>query len=232
MSGELVSKSVPDAIQALRAMGDDLDSAKTFDEIRAVKRKAEALKHFFEEVERVRGVAELIVILAERRIGEELAKMPKARPGRRRKIGNNELPIFPATQVELVGSRMAASRLKRLAAAPEEKVRSAVEAIVASGKSATVTAVLREVEAPKVKRQGVSTSQRAVIEAGSAAAVDVRRYVVELTPEIDTSLGSWIAERVGDVVSPEEAIRLIVEREVRRGVPPRPPRPSQRSASG
>jgi hypothetical protein len=70
MSKELVGvpKSVPTAIAALKAMERDLSSVKKFDEIRSIERRAEVLKHLFDEVEWVRDQAELMVILAKRRI--------------------------------------------------------------------------------------------------------------------------------------------------------------------
>jgi hypothetical protein len=179
------------------------------------------LKHLFEEVERVRGHAELVVILAQHRIGQELANTPKASAGRPRKMRKGELPISSPTRSELVGSTMAASRLQRLAAVPKETVTSVVERIVAEGKSATVTAVLRAIGPSKPKTKHLDGT-------GSKAQAAVFRASIEWPAELRDLLDAWIARQAGKL-SHADAIRQIVEGVLR--APPRPPRPPSLSTS-
>ena len=90
MTGPLVisKKFVPGAVGAIKyliAMERQIESAKTFTNIRKIENEAEALKALFGEVDEVRRQAEWTILLAKQRIGAELRKVPKA-SGRPSKI--------------------------------------------------------------------------------------------------------------------------------------------------
>jgi hypothetical protein len=77
--------TIPQAIAALVSMEAQLDSAKSYTEIRKIAQAAEALKVLFRHVAEVKNKAELVVLAANQRIGEELEAIPKA-SGRPKKI--------------------------------------------------------------------------------------------------------------------------------------------------
>jgi hypothetical protein len=54
----------------------DVDAAKTYVAIRRVERRAQALKVLYAEYEEVRRDAERVILLARRRVGEELTLAP------------------------------------------------------------------------------------------------------------------------------------------------------------
>jgi hypothetical protein len=70
--------SVPGALRALAAMEKQLTAAKTYEALRRIEREANALKFLMGHVAEVKTKAEDTVLLVNHRIGEELAKVPKA----------------------------------------------------------------------------------------------------------------------------------------------------------
>ena len=83
-----VRKLVPTvslALKTLAAMERQLTTAKTYDEIRRVIKEATALKVLINDVAEVKEAAENAILLGNKRIAEELRKVPKA-SGRPAKI--------------------------------------------------------------------------------------------------------------------------------------------------
>ena len=70
--------SIPAAIKALAAMEHQLSQTSTYDEIRKLVDQAEALKLLFSDIDIVKAEAEDVILAAGARIGEEIAKVPKA----------------------------------------------------------------------------------------------------------------------------------------------------------
>jgi hypothetical protein len=80
---------------------------------------------------RAEGGGQKVVVKCGRMIGLRLKEAPKARAGRPQKIGNFSLPITdrPATLEQMVGSKMKAHRLKKLADHTENEIEEVVEAL-------------------------------------------------------------------------------------------------------
>ncbi len=79
-----VRKLVPTISQALTtlaAMERQLTIAKTYDDIRRVIKEATALKILMNDVAEVKMAAEDAILLGNKRIAEELQKVPKAKGG-------------------------------------------------------------------------------------------------------------------------------------------------------
>jgi hypothetical protein len=70
--------TIPQAVNALARMEAELDSAKSYEQIRKLADAAEALKLLFRDVKEVKDKAELVVLTANARIGEEIKRGPKA----------------------------------------------------------------------------------------------------------------------------------------------------------
>jgi hypothetical protein len=75
--------TVPAALKALAAMERQLTSAKTYDDIRRIIKEANALKILLNDVAEVKAAAEDAILLGNRRIAEELCKVPKAASGQK-----------------------------------------------------------------------------------------------------------------------------------------------------
>lgn len=151
----IIPKTIPAARKALRAMESDIESAKTYEAIRSIERAADAMKLLFAEVDEVRVEAEKIVVLANHRIGAELAESPPARragPGRG-KAGAEAAPALSATLKEKVGSKKRGVTLKRLGGIERDKVKAAISTLHAEGREATVRAVLKQVRNGGVHQQ-------------------------------------------------------------------------------
>ena len=75
--------TVPQALKALAAMEQQLTAAKTYEDLRRVIKEASALKVLMNDVAEVKAAAENAILLGNKRIAEELRKVPKAGgPGR------------------------------------------------------------------------------------------------------------------------------------------------------
>jgi hypothetical protein len=68
----------PQAVAALANMERELDSAESYAQIRKLADAAEALKILFRHVAEVKNKAELVVLAANARIGDEIKLIPKA----------------------------------------------------------------------------------------------------------------------------------------------------------
>jgi hypothetical protein len=72
--------TIPQAVAALANMERELDSAESYAQIRKLADAAEALKILFRHVAEVKNKAELVVLAANARIGDEIKLIPKATP--------------------------------------------------------------------------------------------------------------------------------------------------------
>ena len=70
--------TIPQAVAALANMERELDSAESYAQIRKLADAAEALKILFRHVAEVKNKAELVVLAANARIGDEIKLIPKA----------------------------------------------------------------------------------------------------------------------------------------------------------
>ena len=69
--------TIPQAVAALANMERELDSAESYAQIRKLADAAEALKILFRHVAEVKNKAELVVLAANVRIGEEIKLIPE-----------------------------------------------------------------------------------------------------------------------------------------------------------
>ena len=119
-------------------------SAKTYSELRKLIAEAKVVKATMREIREVREKAELVILVANARAGQEIDKVPKAAGGDQKsnlprvansKEGRSALGI-PGT------SR---SRLMKLAIWKEQLPRFA-KALWEKGKEATISSVLRDIK--------------------------------------------------------------------------------------
>jgi hypothetical protein len=139
------------AIKSLAAMERQLDTAKTYEEIRLVIDEAKAIKLLFKHIEEVKTRAEDAVLLGNRRIAEELLTVPKAKPGPKTELGSMQGTQFgrEATGVP----RVSRSRYYKLACHSKEELKETASKLRSQGKDATVTAVVREMTQGDKKQQ-------------------------------------------------------------------------------
>jgi len=160
------------ARQALMRMERALDDAKTYDEIRKTVAFAELIKKLHADVDEVRRQAEQTIVLALRRVGEELAAQPIATGTRLqgRTIGGPVVvpPSDTPTLAQQVGSKNRGLRLKNLAAAPREVIVETVAKLHEAGKEATVSACLKALNGDD-KKERRADRERELAEATIAA---------------------------------------------------------------
>jgi N6-adenosine-specific RNA methylase IME4 len=144
--------TIPAALKALDAMGKQLKTAKSFDEIRAVECASDVLKKLFGHVDEVKHKAEIVILDARARIGEELERIPKAtgRASKNLPRGEDLKKGREATGIPAVSR----SRLKKLAALGETKRHAVAKELQKAGKDATVKAVLGE-QRQKAKAEAI-----------------------------------------------------------------------------
>ena len=112
--------TVPEAMKALAAMGRELNSAKTYQEIRKIECATEVMRKLYADVDEVRKECEIVILLANRRIGIEAEKVPMAPRGksskssRKENLGGRGATGIPAAR---------RSRQKKLASQSESEVR-------------------------------------------------------------------------------------------------------------
>lgn len=128
------------AIKALREMERELSSKATYQEILRVIREAEAIKVLYREVQAVKAQGEDTILVASKRVAEELARVPKA-AGRPAKISHREVTNKPG-KADTGIPRMTRSRLGKLAAVPVDRLKKYAEDLRAAGKDATPRAVI------------------------------------------------------------------------------------------
>ncbi len=136
--------STGEALRALAVVQQKVDSAKTYSELRKLIAEAKVVKATMREIREVREKAELVILVANARAGQEIDKVPKAAGGDQKsnlprvansKEGRSALGI-PGT------SR---SRLMKLAIWKEQLPRFA-KALWEKGKEATISSVLRDIK--------------------------------------------------------------------------------------
>jgi N6-adenosine-specific RNA methylase IME4 len=153
--------TVPAALKALTAMECELDSSETYAAIRKIERKAEVLKTLFREVAEVKAKAEDVVLLANKRIGEEAQAIPKA-SGRPPKITSTRASNLPKpTRADMGLNWSKSSRLQKLAKIPDTQLKAIATKIRAAGKDATVNAVLHELREDDIKAKRADYAARA-----------------------------------------------------------------------
>ena len=134
--------TLPAALKALAAMERELSTASTYAEIRKIMDAGAALKLLFRDVDLVKAEAEDVILAAGARIGEEIAKVPKAvnRAGPKKQITAQGKKLGRA---EAMPSGTSRARYQKLAAA-KPNLKAVAKRLREQGKDATPTAVVRE----------------------------------------------------------------------------------------
>jgi hypothetical protein len=145
--------TIPQAVAALANMERELDSAESYAQIRKLADAAEALKILFRHVAEVKNKAELVVLAANARIGDEIKLIPKATAPHR--PADKKLPSMVNSKKEGRAATgvpgTSRSRLQKIAAIPKSELKAIATKIQKSGGDATVTAVLRELKETEIK---------------------------------------------------------------------------------
>ena len=156
------------ALAVLAAMERELTAIKTYDELRRVIREVNAINVLHGHVAAVKAQAEDTILIANRRIGEEIGKTPKATaagPGRgKRKQSAHPGKLFPGRQAIGIPGQ-SRSRLQKLAGIPITELKDRARALRAEGKDATVRAVVTAL------MQGNKKERRAARERALAARI-------------------------------------------------------------
>jgi N6-adenosine-specific RNA methylase IME4 len=141
----------------LSALERDIDAAKTYEAIRRLERAADAIKLLFHEIEEIRHQAEGVIVLANHRIGTEVAAQPVAKggqPHQRKATGARKTPVA-ASLAEQVGSKTRGIRLKKLAQIEKPELKRIMAQLHGDGKDATVSSILKYVsDTTKTQRRG------------------------------------------------------------------------------
>lgn len=168
--------SVPRALAALVSMEHELAATKTYDGIRKIIREASALKVLLGHVNEVKAQAEDTILIGNRRIGEEIKKVPKASGGDRKsnlpRVGN-----LKGGREKIGVAHTSRSRLQKLADVPVAKLKIVSKELRAAGKDATVNAVVREITQGD-KKERRNTREREL--GAKIKALPDRRYGVIL----------------------------------------------------
>jgi N6-adenosine-specific RNA methylase IME4 len=186
----VIRKKVPSISKALAALVEmerQLGAVKTYAQIEHIIRESKAVKELYGHVAKVKAQAEDTILIANRRIGEEVAKVPKATGGDRKsklpravnsKSGRNATGI-PGT------SR---ARLKRLVAIPVADLKAVATELRAAGKDATVHAVVREITQGDKKQRRADREKQLGLK---QRALPDRKYgVIVADPEWDDEVWS------------------------------------------
>jgi hypothetical protein len=123
-------------------------AAKSVGDVTAVKDQAKAIQRMTKGIRAARdshNECGVLVIECTARVGEELAKMEKARGGRPEKTGMKHIPVIaePTTLKELGFNKEQASHARKIASIPREKLRAHFEQVKDSGGEITTAGVLR-----------------------------------------------------------------------------------------
>ena len=141
----------------------EFSSAKTYEAFQKIERKVDALKALFRDVAEVKNKCERVVLAANRRIGAEIASIPKAAsagPGRGKKTKSQAREIVSGRAGTGI-KKDARSRLQKLSAIPEPVLDSVVTKIQDAGKDATTTTVLRVVRDNEIQAKKAAYAARA-----------------------------------------------------------------------
>ena len=135
--------TVPQALKALAAMERELTAAKTYEDLRRVIKEASALKVLMNDVAEVKAAAENAILFGNKRIAEELRKVPKAGgPGRGKRLPPQGKSLSGKAATGIKHSTR--SRLGKLADKSDAEIRATADRLREQGKDATPTAVVRE----------------------------------------------------------------------------------------
>ena len=149
----VVKKTVPSVQKAMGALVDmerELGHAKTYEQIRKIERRAEALHVLYAEVDEVRRECEVVILLANKLIGHELEAIPKASGRPAKKVSSKERIKSGRQDTGLPKARR--SRQKKLIPLSNEEVRTVAKTIQDSGKEATLTAFVQVLNENKIKK--------------------------------------------------------------------------------
>jgi hypothetical protein len=138
--------SVPAALKALATMRRELSSKKTYTEIRQTIKQAEAFKVLQGHVFEVKKQAEDTILIANKRIAEELESVQPEpyRGGPKKRV---DAQVKPVVGKEATGIHpKQRSRLKTLANAPDEEIEHVADELRAEGKDATPNAVVTRIK--------------------------------------------------------------------------------------
>lgn len=141
-----VPRSVPAAIKALEILEGDVDKAETYEEIRRIERQAGAIKIFWQHVEAVRKKAEMVIVVANHRIGQEIV----APHGGRRRSSDIQ---YHLTLFDQVGSQMRGRQLKKLGSYSRSAVKGAVRDLWDVEREATITGILKKLKGDDPPRE-------------------------------------------------------------------------------
>jgi N6-adenosine-specific RNA methylase IME4 len=133
--------SIPAALKALATMERELAASATYERLRKIVDGATALKHLFADVDAVKAEAEDVILIAGARIGEEIDKVPKAKPPGK-KILTAQGKYLGRAATGIPGSTR--SRYKKLAA-HKGNLKQVAKELRAAGKDATPSAVVRQI---------------------------------------------------------------------------------------
>lgn len=89
----IVNKTAPTvqkAMGALAAMGRELDQPSTYEQIRKIECAAEAMRQLYAHVDEVKCECEVVILMANRRMALETAKLPMAARGKSSKSSRKE----------------------------------------------------------------------------------------------------------------------------------------------
>jgi N6-adenosine-specific RNA methylase IME4 len=208
-----IRKIVPAVSQALKALGvmeRQLAAAKTYDEIRRVIKEATALKILMSDVAEVKAAAEDAILIGNKRIAEELRKVPKATGGSKIAGQRN----LKSGKAETGVGKDKRSRLGKLVDIPQGDLKQIAAKLREDGKDATPTAVVREItQGDKKERR---SKREAVLAEKITALPDKRFGVIVADPE--WRFEPWSREtgmdRAADNHYPTTLTELIAARDV------------------
>jgi N6-adenosine-specific RNA methylase IME4 len=155
-----VVPTIPAVLSKLGAMRKQVTSAKTYKELNRIEREAAAIKLLFKEVAVVKQEAELVILIANRRIADELAKVPKAGgPGRGKKQVATRRNVLGRSATGI--PKDTRSRLGKLLTLSEKQLEARAKEIQKSGGDATPRAVLTTLKLDDIRHQRKSYDARA-----------------------------------------------------------------------
>jgi len=159
----------------------ELSNASTYTAIRKIVAAAEAMKLLFRDIDVVKAQAEDVILAAGARIGEEIAKVPKARgPGGTKGTKTAITAQGKSSRKDAMPSGTQRSRYQKLAAA-KPQLKAIAQKLREQGKDATPTAVVRELTQGDKK---TARAQREKTLATKIMALPDKKYgVIDSDPE-------------------------------------------------
>lgn len=205
--------TVPRALKALAAMERELTTPKTYEDLRRLIKEATALKILMDDVAEVKEAAEDAILLGNKRIAEELRKIPKAGgPGRGKTIRAGAKSL--SGRMALSIPKDTRSRLGKLADQSDAAIKATAKKLRQQGKDATPTAVVRELT------QGDKKTKRSKRERELAAvqhALPDRRFGV-IVADPEWQFEPWSRDtgmdRAADNHYPTSVTAVIADRDV------------------